>query len=70
MPRLLVHVEGETEEEFVTELLSGHLQPFGYDSVSARLLGSVQSRSRRGGIRQWESVRGEILRHLRSDSEP
>src|SRR5271168_3953708 len=29
MPRLLVHVEGETEEEFVNEILAGHLRAAG-----------------------------------------
>jgi hypothetical protein len=68
MPRLLVHVEGETEEEFVEAVLSLHLFPFGYSIVSARLVGSAKQRSRRGGIRPWESVRGDILRHLKGDA--
>jgi hypothetical protein len=65
--RLLVHVEGETEESFVNEVLSGHLRAFGYTQVSARLLGNARQRSRRGGIRAWAAVKGDITRHLRED---
>lgn len=66
--RLLVHVEGETEESFVKALLSRHLYGFGYTAVSARLLGNARQRSRRGGITAWSAVRKDIARHLRSDS--
>ncbi len=68
MARLLVHVEGQTEETFVGDLLREHLVRFGYSSVSARLMGNPRLRSRRGGIRPWEAVRKDILRHLNSDS--
>jgi len=68
MPRLLVHVEGQTEETFVNELLATHLRPFGYTNVSARLMGNARSRSRRGGVKGWGSVKREILRHLNRDA--
>lgn len=67
MTRLLVHVEGETEESFVNEILSDHLLAFGYESVSARLVGNARLRARRGGIRAWPSVRDDITRHLKED---
>ncbi|BDI28800.1 hypothetical protein CCAX7_008510 [Capsulimonas corticalis] len=67
MTRLLIHVEGETEETFVNELLADHLYRKGYTAVSARLLGNSRQRSRRGGIRSWRTVRGDILRHLKED---
>lgn len=67
MIRLLIHVEGETEETFVNEVLRGHLMVRGYTSVSARLLGNARQRDRRGGIRSWESARRDILSHLRGD---
>jgi len=67
MPRLLIHVEGETEEAFVNEILRPHLYAFGYHSVSARLLGNARLRERRGGIKGWQSSRRDILRHLRGD---
>lgn len=49
--RLLIHVEGETEETFVNEVLRPHLLHSGYARVSARLLGNARQRDRRGGIR-------------------
>ncbi|MGA3371147.1 MAG: DUF4276 family protein [Terracidiphilus sp.] len=65
MQRLLVHVEGKTEETFVNEVLVEHLLGIGYGSVSARRLGLSQQR---GGIRSWQSARRDILRHLKEDS--
>ena len=68
MSRLLVHVEGQTEETFVNELLCPHLTRFGWSMVSARLLGNARRRDRRGGIKSWGSARTEIVRHLREDA--
>lgn len=68
MTRLLVHVEGETEESFVNEVLAGHLYGFGYTKISARLVGNARQRDRRGGIRAWSSTRKDILRHLKEDA--
>lgn len=65
--RLLVHVEGETEEKFVNEILKNHLLKFGYDNISARLLGNARNRQKRGGIRHWPGIRSEIQRHLLQD---
>lgn len=67
MRRLLIHVEGQTEETFVNELLRGHLSGFGYTRVDARLVGNARLRHRRGGIRAWPSVRKEIVAHLTQD---
>ena len=64
MVRLLVHVEGPTEETFVNEVLAGHLYARGYERVDARIIGNVRQR---GGIRGWDSVRKDILRHLKED---
>src|SRR6266516_3026964 len=68
MSRLLVHVEGETEENYVNEVLRNHLLSKGFQSVSARIVGNARLRHRRGGIRGWDSVRKDILRHLRGDT--
>ena len=68
MRRLLVHVEGETEEAFVNEVLSGHLMHYGYLSTAARLLGNARARVQRGGIRSWVAVRRDIVAHLREDT--
>lgn len=69
MTRLLAHVEGETEEIFVNEVLAPHLYGCGYTKVSARLVGNVRQRDRRGGIRAWNAVRKDILNHLKEDAE-
>ena len=68
MHRLLVHVEGETEETFVNHVLGPHLGCQGYSSVAARLMGDAHLRSRRGGL-SWQSVRKGILRHLKQDPQ-
>jgi Domain of unknown function (DUF4276) len=67
MARLFVHVEGETEETFVRDILRPHLFGAGFHAVSAKLLGNARARTRRGGIRNWTTVREDILRHLRED---
>jgi len=67
MTRLLIHVEGETEETFVNEVLAQYLCSCGYTTVSARLVGNARQRDRRGGIRPWNSVRNDILAHLKED---
>lgn len=66
MARILTHVEGETEETFVRELLAPHLLQFGHE-VSPRLMGNARLRSRRGGIRGWNGVSMDIINHLKSD---
>ncbi|WP_423601011.1 DUF4276 family protein [Roseateles sp. MS654] len=68
MTRLLIHVEGETEESFVNELVAPHLYGQGlFTHVSARLIGNARQRERRGGIRAWQAVKRDIIRHLRQD---
>jgi len=67
MVRLLVHVEGQTEEGFVNEVLRAYLVSKGYHSVDARIMGNARLRQRRGGIRAWHSVRADIVNHLRQD---
>jgi hypothetical protein len=67
MARLLVHVEGQTEEDFVNLVLAPHLLGCGFTQVSARLLGNARQRDRRGGIRGWNAVRNDILDHLKED---
>ena len=51
MARLLVHVEGETEESFVNELLAGHLYTCGYELVSGRMMISA-----RRPARSWSAI--------------
>jgi hypothetical protein len=68
MKRLLVHVEGQTEETFVNELLSPHLLGFGYEKVAARLMGNARQRQQRGGISGWATVRRDLTNHLKEDA--
>lgn len=65
--RLLFHVEGQTEETVVNEVIRPHLYRHGYTSVGARLLGNARQRGQRGGIRSWPPIRTEIMNHLRED---
>jgi len=67
MARLLIHVEGQTEESFVNEVLRNHLVSKGYYSVEARIVGNARQRERRGGIRPWLSTRKDIVNHLLED---
>ncbi len=67
MTRLLVHVEGETEEDFVNRVLAPHLYSHGLSSVGARLIGNARQRDQRGGIRAWNTVRKDIVNHLKED---
>ena len=61
-------MEGQTEETFVNKVLAPHLYDRGYTNVSARLVGNARQRDRRGGIRGWNSVRNDILKHLKEDA--
>src|SRR4051812_46577144 len=65
MARILVHVEGETEETFVNEVLAPHLSKH---NISARIIGNSRQRDRRGGIRPWTDVKKDIVRHLKGDA--
>lgn len=67
MARLLIVVEGETEETFVNEVLAPHLYKKGFLAVRAKLMGNARKRDRRGGIKGWPGVRAEIIRHLNTD---
>ncbi len=67
MTRLLIIVEGQTEEDFVGRLLAPHLYGYGYLAVNSRLMGKQRARRRRGGIRPWPEARRDIINHLRAD---
>ena len=67
MTRMLIHVEGETEETFVNRILAPYLYGYSYSQVGARLMGNSRLRSRRGGIRSWAAVKNGVVRHLKED---
>ncbi|TGM60304.1 DUF4276 family protein [Leptospira vanthielii] len=69
MIRLLINVEGQTEETFVKEVLADHLYKKGFGKVNARIFGNARQRNRRGGVGSWESISKEFLRQLTEDNE-
>ena len=69
MTRLLVHVEGRTEEEFVHEVLKDHLYQHGYSHVAPRIMGQPNRRDQRGGIRGWLETKRDMIDHLREDQD-
>jgi hypothetical protein len=68
MARLIVQVEGVTEEEFVNALLAPHLVVRGWESVAAIRMGRARSRDRRHGVKGWDVVLPSILKHLKQDA--
>ena len=68
MIRLLIHVEGPTEETFVNQVLAPYLYRVGI-FVSALIMGPAQSRSNRGGVVAWSIARKGILDNLKEDRE-
>ena len=69
MTRLLVHVEGQTEETFVDEVLAPELYRHGYLEVSARIIGNARQRHRRGGITPWTTALRDMVNHLKEDTD-
>lgn len=67
MKRVLVLVEGQTEETFVKEILRDHLVSKGFSSAEPRIFGNARNRRNRGGIRPWSDCKRDILGHLRRD---
>ena len=67
MTRLLVHVEGQTEEDFVNQVLAPYLCARGFSKVGARLMGNSRQRYQRGGVGAWTSARTDITNHLNED---
>ena len=59
MTRLLLYVEGQTEESFVNEVLAPHLYSYGYTMVIPRPT---------GGIKRWPRAKKDILRYLKQDA--
>ena len=66
MAGLIIHVEGQTEETTVNEVLREHLLLQGFDYVAATLIGNP--RKTRGGIVGWNVAKREILRHLKESA--
>lgn len=69
MARLIVQVEGVTEEEFVDAVLAPHLLACGWERVAAIRMGRARSRDRRHGVKGWDVVRPSILKHMKEDAD-
>lgn len=67
MSRLVIHVEGPTEETFIKEVLGPHLLHYGYDVVWPRIVGNARLDRRTGGIKGWPSVRKDLIEHLQQN---
>lgn len=67
MKRVLVLVEGQTEERFVKEVLGSHLFSFAVD-ITAVILKTSESPRGRGGVSNYAKIRGDVLRLLRDTS--
>jgi len=67
MSRLVVHVEGPTEEVFINEVLRPHLLDYGFDAVWPRIVGNARLDRRTGGIKEWPSVRKDVIEHLQEN---
>jgi hypothetical protein len=65
MSRVLALVEGQTEQAFVKQVLAPELSARGV-FLTAALIGKP---GRKGGIRPYEIVRGDILRLLKQDRQ-
>ncbi|MEI6208570.1 MAG: DUF4276 family protein [Desulfuromonadales bacterium] len=68
MSRLIVHVEGVTEEDFVNAVLAPHLLMHGWEKVAACRIGRARSRAKRHGIKGWDVTSAGIIRHLKEDA--
>ena len=67
MSRSFVHVEGQTEENFVNQVLAPHLYRCGFSLVRAYLMGDTRRQGTGGGVRSWAIARKEIANHLNED---
>ncbi len=56
---LIVVCEGQTEREFCRQVIAPHIAASGV-ALAGTLVGKPQKK--RGGIRPWQTYRGELLR--------
>ena len=66
MPRLIVYVEGATEESFVNEVLGRHLYAIGFHAVSARHIGGPSALSASEPLAFFKSCQPETRRFGRA----
>lgn len=69
MVRLYLFVEGQTEQTFADTLIKPHLAQYGVFMHSPRLIAHARRRGKvhRGGGRNYEPMKNDILRSLKQD---
>ncbi|MDZ7899117.1 MAG: DUF4276 family protein [Arcicella sp.] len=65
--RLFIVVEGQTEEEFVNELLSPYLNSFGIYDIRATKI--TTSKGYKGGFVNYEHLRNDVIRLLKQSGQ-
>jgi len=71
MSRLLVIVEGQTEETFVRDVLGPHLTHCGVGVWAERVLsGRKRGRTYKGGLSEYAKVAEQIQRRMKEDANP
>ncbi len=70
MVRLYLFVEGQTEQTFADTLIKPHLAQYGVFMHSPRLIAHSRKKGKvhRGGGRNYEPMKNDILRSLKQDS--
>jgi hypothetical protein len=66
--RVMVLVEGQTEEQFITQVIAPHLWPREFSVEATRVLTSMEEgrRAHRGGVTKYERIRNDVKKLLRS----
>lgn len=67
--RLYVTVEGQAEKEFADKALKPHLAGFAID-VRPRVVVTNRKLGKRGGILDFEKIRGDLGRLMKQDAHP
>jgi len=69
--RLLVYVEGQTEELFVNRILRSHLSTHGVKVERPILVATRrEATGQRGGFRNWDAVEFDLRRIFADDADP
>lgn len=67
--RLYITVEGQSERKFADDVLRPHLAAFSID-VKPRVVLTNRKLGKRGGILDFEKIRGDLYRLMREDNRP
>ena len=67
--RLYITVEGQTEKDFADRLLKPHLASYSID-VRPRVVVTNRKMGKRGGILDFDKIRGDLGRLMKQDRQP